>query len=49
MKLRFSEHRALKKISGSKRGEVTREWRGLRKEELHALYSSPNVIHLIKS
>jgi hypothetical protein len=49
LKLRFSEHRALKKISGPKGGEVTREWRRRHNEELHALYSSPNVIQLIRS
>jgi hypothetical protein len=37
MKLRFSEHRALKKIFGPKGGEVATEWRTLHNEELHAL------------
>jgi hypothetical protein len=30
-------------------GDVTREWRRLHNEELHALYSSTNIIQLIKS
>jgi hypothetical protein len=41
------EYRVLRNI-GSQRGEVT-EWRRLHNEELHDLYSSPNIIRLIKS
>jgi hypothetical protein len=33
---------------GPKRDDVT-EWRKLRNEELHNLYSSPNIIRQIKS
>jgi hypothetical protein len=33
----------LRRIFGPKRDEVTREWRRLHKEELYALYSSPNT------
>jgi hypothetical protein len=32
-----------------KRDEVTGEWRQLHNEELHILYSSPNIIRQIKS
>jgi len=32
-----------------KRDEVTREWRKLRNEELTDLYSSPNIIRIMKS
>jgi hypothetical protein len=32
-----------------KRDEVTGEWRKLHNEELHILYSSPNIIRQIKS
>ena len=39
----------LRKIFGAKRDEVTGEWRKLHKTELHALYSSPNIIRNIKS
>jgi hypothetical protein len=34
---------------GPKRDEVTREWRKLHNEELRDLYSSPNIIRMIKS
>ena len=34
---------------GPKRDEVTREWRKLHNEVLNYLYSSPNIIRIIKS
>jgi hypothetical protein len=34
---------------GSKRDEVTGEWRKLHNEELNVLYSSPNIVQVIKS
>jgi hypothetical protein len=43
------ENRVLRRIFGPKRDEVTREWRKLHNEELNDLYSSPNIIRLIKS
>jgi hypothetical protein len=43
------ENRVLKRIFRSKRDEVTGGWRKLHNEELHGLYSSPNIIRLIKS
>jgi hypothetical protein len=43
------EKRVLRRIFGSKRDEVTGEWRKLHKEELHDLYSSPSIIRIIKS
>jgi hypothetical protein len=48
-RLRVFENRALKRISGPKRDEVTGEWRKLRNEELHNLYSSPDIIRQVKS
>jgi hypothetical protein len=38
----------LRKISGPKR-EVNRSWRKLHNDELHSLYSSPNIVRVIKS
>jgi hypothetical protein len=40
---------ALRGIFGLKRDKVTGGWRKLHNEELHKLYSSPNIIRLIKS
>ena len=42
-------NRVLSKVSGPKRGEVTRERRRLHNEELYDLYLSPNIIRVIKS
>jgi hypothetical protein len=42
------ENRALRRIFGQKRDEVTGGWRKLRNEELLKLYSSSNVIRMIK-
>jgi hypothetical protein len=39
----------LRRIFGPKRDEVTGEWRKLHNEELHDLYSSPNIVWVIKS
>ena len=39
----------LRRIFGPKRDEVTAEWRKLHNEEVIDLYSSPNIIRLIKS
>jgi hypothetical protein len=48
-RLRVFENRVLRRIFGPKRGEVTGEWRTLHNEELHNLYSFPNIIRMIKS
>jgi hypothetical protein len=48
-RLRVFESRVLRRIFGPKRDEVTGEWRKLHNEELHILYSSPDIIRQIKS
>jgi hypothetical protein len=48
-KLRVFEKRALRKIFEPKRDGVMGGWRKLHNEELHNLYSSPNIIRIIKS
>ncbi|KAJ4431642.1 hypothetical protein ANN_20241 [Periplaneta americana] len=48
-RLRVFENKVLRKIFGAKRDEVTGEWRKLHNTELHALYSSPDIIRKIKS
>jgi len=37
------------RLFGPKMDEVTREWKELRNEELNDLYSSPNIVRVIKS
>ena len=48
-RLRLFENRVLRRIFGPKRDEVTEKWRRLHIEELDDLYSSPNIIWVIKS
>jgi len=47
-KIRVFENKVLRKIYGTKRDEMTGEWRILHNEELHGLYDSPDV-KIIKS
>jgi hypothetical protein len=47
-RVRFFENRVLRRVFGPKRDEVTGGWRKLHSEELHNLYSSPNIIRMIK-
>jgi hypothetical protein len=47
--LRVFQNRVLRRIFGPKRDEVTEEWMKLQCQELHNLYSSPDIIRQIKS
>jgi hypothetical protein len=47
-RLRVFENRVLRKIFGPKR-EEDGSWRKLHNDELHDLYSSPNIVRVIKS
>jgi hypothetical protein len=42
-RLSVFENMVLGRIFGPKRDEITGQWRRIHNEELHALYSSPNV------
>jgi hypothetical protein len=47
--LRLFKHRVLRRIFGHKEDEVMVECRRLHNKELHDLYSSPNIVLMIKS
>jgi hypothetical protein len=47
-RLRVFENRVLRRIFGLKKEEVRKELRRLHKNELYALYSSPDVIRVFK-
>jgi hypothetical protein len=48
-RLRVFENRVLRGIFWPKRDGVTEEWRRIHNEELYDLFSSPNIILVIKS
>jgi len=48
-KLRVSKNMVLRIIFGSRRDEVRGEWRRLHNEELNDLYSSANIVRVMKS
>ena len=47
--LRVFENRVLRRIFGPRRDGVTGQWRKLHNEELNDLYSSLNIVRVIKS
>jgi hypothetical protein len=47
-RLRIFKNKVLRRVFGSKRNEITGEWRILHYGELYALYSTPNI-QVIKS
>ena len=48
-RLMVFENRVLRRVFGSKSGEVIGEWRNLHNEELRDLYSLPNIERVVKS
>jgi hypothetical protein len=48
-RLRVMGNRVLRRIFGPKTDEVMGEWRKLHNEELHNLYTSPDIIRQVKS
>jgi hypothetical protein len=47
-RLRVFQNRVLRRIFGPKR-EEDGSWRKLHNDELHSMYSSPNIVRVIKS
>jgi len=47
-KLRVFENMVFRRIFGPRREKVRGEWRRLHNEELNDLYSSPNIVRVIK-
>ena len=47
-RLRVFENRVLRRVFGSKRDEVTGEWRKLYNEKLRDLYSLPNIVRVVR-
>jgi hypothetical protein len=48
-KLRMFENMVLRRILEPRSEEVKGEWRRLHNEELNDLFSSPNIVRVIKS
>ena len=47
-RMRVFENRVLRRIFGPRRDKVRGEWGKLHNEELNDLYSSPNIVRVIK-
>jgi hypothetical protein len=47
--LREFENRVLRRMFETKMEEGAGDWRRMRNEELHNLYTSPNIVMVIKS
>jgi CelD/BcsL family acetyltransferase involved in cellulose biosynthesis len=47
--MKVFENRVLRRIFGPRREEIRGSWRKLHNEDLHNLYSSPDIIRIIKA
>jgi hypothetical protein len=47
-RVRVFENKVLRRIFGPKRAELLGGWRKLGSEKLHNMYSSPNIMRIIK-
>ena len=47
--LLYLTNKVLRRILGPRRDEVTGDWKRLHNEEINDLYSSPNIVRVIKS
>jgi hypothetical protein len=47
-RLKVFKNRALRRIFGPKRDAMVDSWRTFHSEKLHNLYTSPNIIRMIK-
>jgi hypothetical protein len=47
--VRVFENKVLRRICGPKRNKVAGEWRKLYNEKLNNIYSSSNIVRMIKS
>jgi hypothetical protein len=48
-RLRVFENRVLRRIFGPRMDEVKGGWKKLHNDKLHNLYSSPNIVTMMKS
>jgi hypothetical protein len=48
-RLRVFEYRVLRRIFGPRTNKVSGKWRKLHNDEFNYLYSSPNIVGVVKS
>jgi hypothetical protein len=48
-RMKVFQNRVMSRVFGSKRDDVTEEWKKLHNKELNDLYSLPNIVRVVKS